>query len=176
MPLMSKPPLLPTRNTIEQPLKVVFSILLAVVVPATVTLMNIREDALDYRPNFRASPYGYTVSLLIYVVPILTTIGWFWAKHPWADYRRVAFRQTILLLAPLGFLLDIVFGDLFLDFPNPGATIGFRLYGFSFADLRFHRTLPIEEFIFYVGGFLAMLLIYIWCDEVWMSRYNNADS
>jgi hypothetical protein len=164
----------PRAGVISEPLKIIFAILFAVVVPASVTLINIREDALNYRPVFEASPYGYTVSLLIYLVPIVTTIGWFWSNHPWSDYRRVAFRQTIYLLAPLGFALDVFLGELFLNFPNPGATLQFNLYGFSWQDFRFHRTIPIEEFVFYVGGFLAMLLVYIWSDEYWMSRYNTA--
>jgi hypothetical protein len=31
---------------------------------------------------------------------------------------------------------------------------------------------PIEEYVFYFTGFLAVLLIYIWLDEFWLSAYH----
>lgn len=34
---------------------------------------------------------------------------------------------------------------------------------------------PIEEFAFYVLGFLATLLTYIWCDEYWLGAYKVPD-
>ena len=36
-------------------------------------------------------------------------------------------------------------------------------------------TCRFKEFIFYLSGFGAMLLIYIWCDEVWVPAYGVAD-
>ncbi len=36
----------------------------------------------------------------------------------------------------------------------------------------FEKEIPIEEFIFYITGFMAVLLIYIWCDEYWLEAYN----
>ena len=80
---------------------------------------------------------------------------------------------TLVLLIPLGFILDIFFGRIFLTFPNTAATLGWLLPGY---DLRsgwagllgpgWKRVLPIEEFAFYALGFAAMLLAYIWADEV----------
>jgi hypothetical protein len=35
--------------------------------------------------------------------------------------------------------------------------------------------LPVEEFIFYITGFIAVLLIYLWCDEYWFAAYNVQD-
>jgi hypothetical protein len=157
---------------LSTPLKTLLAILLAVVVPATITLERIFESALTFRPTHDASPRGYTISLIIFIVPVVALLSWFWRVHAVNDFRRVAFRQTLTVLVPAGFFLDIVLGGFLLRFPNPGATIGFNLWGFDFSDFRFHRTLPIEEFAFYALGFAAMLLVYIWCDEVWLNRYN----
>lgn len=155
------------------PLKTLLAIMLVVVVPAAITLERILESALVFTPTHHASPRGYTISLIIFVLPVVVLLNWFWRFHAVADFRRVAFRQTAMFLVPTGFFLDIVLGNFLLRFPNKGATIDFNLWGFDFSDWRFHRTLPIEEFAFYVLGFLAMLLVYIWCDEVWLSRYND---
>jgi hypothetical protein len=34
---------------------------------------------------------------------------------------------------------------------------------------------PIEEYIFYLTGFLAVLLLYVWFDEFWLAAYNVPD-
>ncbi len=34
---------------------------------------------------------------------------------------------------------------------------------------------PIEEFVFYLSGFLFILLFYIWNDEFWLEAYNVPD-
>jgi hypothetical protein len=73
---------------------------------------------------------------------------------------------------PVGFLLDVVLGNTLLTFPDPDATLGIFLPGYSFAEGRFIRNIPIEEFVFYVTGFMAILLAYVWCDEYWLSKYN----
>ena len=35
--------------------------------------------------------------------------------------------------------------------------------------------MPIEEYIFYFTGFVAILLIYVWLDEYWLVAYNVPD-
>lgn len=155
------------------PLKTLLGSLLVIVVPATITLERIFESALTFKPTHDASPRGYTISLIIFLAPVVALLGWFWRAHAVSDYRRVAFRQALALLVPAGFFLDIVLGGFLLRFPNPAATVEFNLWGFDFSDFRFHRTLPIEEFAFYALGFVAMLLVYVWCDEVWLNRYNT---
>ena len=74
------------------------------------------------------TPLGYTVSLLIYLVPVLALYRWFrrygpeggglFRRSSGLDYRRSAFRRTLLTLIPMGFLLDIIFGHAFLTFEN----------------------------------------------------------
>jgi len=64
--------------------------------------------------------------------------------------------------------LDLVFGNAFFTFPNPAATLGIGL-------LAVGGTIPLEEFLFYLGGFGVVLLTYVWADEYWMAAYNIPD-
>lgn len=149
-------------------------ILLVILVPAVLTLRTVEEGSTRVQAS-NPTPYGYTISLLLYLVPIATLLTWFFRKHPRGSFRRKAFNWTIGLLAPVGFLLDLVFGNLFFRFPNAEATLGIFLPGYSFATGGLVYDLPIEEFIFYVSGFVAILLVYIWCNEVWVPAYGVAD-
>ena len=74
----------------------------------------------------------------------------------------------MLVLIPLGAGLDLLFGNQFFVFPNPGAILGFEIPAVG-------GGIPIEEFVFYVTGFLFVLLLYIWGDEYWVSAYNVPD-
>ena len=53
-------------------------------------------------------------------------------------------------------------------FPNKSATLGWGVPAVGGA-------IPIEEFVFYLAGFMLVLLSYIWCDEYWMGAYNVPD-
>ena len=57
---------------------------------------------------------------------------------------------------------------LFFIFPNKAATLGCEIPALGGA-------IPIEEFVFYLAGFMLVLLSYIWCDEYWMAAYNVPD-
>ena len=149
-------------------------ILLVILVPAVLTLRTVEEGVTRVQTS-NPTPHGYTISLLLYLIPIATLLTWFFRKNPRGSARRGAFNWTIGLLTPMGFLLDIVFGNLFFSFPNRDATLQVFLPGYSFATGGLVYDLPIEEFIFYVSGFVAILLVYIWCNEVWVPHYGVAD-
>jgi hypothetical protein len=74
----------------------------------------------------------------------------------------------------LEFLSHSVFGlDFFLAsrlfvFPNSGATL-------KIAAPALGKPVPIEEYFFYLTGFIAVLLIYVWLDEFWLAAYNVPD-
>jgi hypothetical protein len=72
------------------------------------------------------------------------------------------------VLTPLGFALDLLFGNAFFIFPNKAATLGCEIPAVGGA-------IPVEEFVFYLAGFMLVLLSYIWCDEYWMAAYNVPD-
>lgn len=72
------------------------------------------------------------------------------------------------MLAPLGFLLDLLFGNTFFTFPNKLATLGINVPALG-------GPIPVEEFLFYLTGFMVVLLSYIWGDEYWVRAYNVPD-
>jgi hypothetical protein len=132
-------------------------------VPAYFTLRTVRvsSPAIAVSPN--PSPYGYTVSLLLFIVPIVVIAFWFVPREG-VKISQKAFWWTIGLLFPLGALLDFLFASHFFLFPNPGATLGIKAPALG-------SWVPVEEYIFYLTGFLAVLLLYIWLDEYWLSAY-----
>jgi hypothetical protein len=109
------------------------------------------------------SPYGYTVSLLLFIVPILVIGIWFVPREGVRISKR-SFLSTILILFPLGAGLDFFFARTFFTFPNPGATVRITAPALG-------GGVPIEEYVFYFAGFVAVLLLYIWVDEYWLAAY-----
>ncbi len=134
--------------------QVVGAIALLLVLPAAV--------ALTQRGRF-----GYTWSLLLFLVPIAGLAWWFF-RRPDLQFPRKAFWRTIAVLAPLGFLLDLLFGRAFFVFPNEQATLGLNVPALG-------GVIPLEEFVFYLTGFILTLLSYVWCDEYWLAAYNVPD-
>ena len=62
-------------------------------------------------------------------------------------------------------LLDFFLVRYFFVFPNPAATIGIKAPALG-------GGVPIEEYVFYLTGFVAALLLYIWLDEYWLAAYS----
>jgi hypothetical protein len=142
---------------------IVIAMLAIIAVPAAITLRTVRAPATGSAPVGDASPYGYTVSLLLFIVPILVIGFWFVPREDVKISRR-AFLRTIGILFPLGAGLDFFFAHSFFIFPNPGATL-------RITAPALHGGVPIEEYVFYFTGFIAILLLYIWLDEYWLAAY-----
>ena len=132
-------------------------------VPAYFTLhrAKITPPALPLTPQ--PSPYGYTVSLLLFIVPVLVIAGWLIPQEGIKVSKR-ALAWTIGLLFPLGAALDFFFASIFFTFPNAGATLGI-------AAPALHKPVPVEEYVFYLTGFLFVVLLYVWLDEYWLAAY-----
>jgi hypothetical protein len=132
--------------------------------PAALTLHTVRAPGpfIPLEPN--PTPYGYTVSLMIFIVPILA-IGLWFVPREGVKISKAAFVRTIAILFPLGAGLDFFFAHSFFKFPNLGATLGISAPALG-------GGVPIEEYIFYFTGFTAVLLIYIWLDEYWLADYS----
>ena len=79
-----------------------------------------------------------------------------------------AFWRTISILVPVGWLLDIIFAQWFFVFPNSKATLGIGAPAFG-------RPVPVEEYVFYLTGFIAVLLLYVWLGEYWLAAYSAPD-
>jgi hypothetical protein len=132
-------------------------------VPAYFTLHTARvsSPAIPLSPD--PSPYGYTVSLLLFIIPIVVIAFWFIPQEG-IKIAQKSFWWTIGILFPMGALLDFLFASHFFLFLNPGATLGIKAPALG-------GGVPIEEYAFYLTGFLAVLLLYIWLDEYWLSAY-----
>ncbi len=145
---------------------IVIGMLAMLVIPAAMTLHSVSSPgALNVGPD--PSPHGYTWSLLLFIVPILAITLWFLPSEG-LDIPQRAFWRTMGVLVPLGWLLDIIFAQWFFSFPNSKATLGVPAPAFG-------RPVPIEEYFFYLTGFMAVLLLYIWLSEYWLAAYSVAD-
>ncbi len=146
---------------------VVFAIAAALVVPVAIALRTVIHPAVLQPTSDNPTPLGYTWSLGLFIVPI-GVLAWWFACRPDLKFPRKAFWRTIAVLTPLGFALDLLFGNAFFIFPNKAATLRCEIPALG-------GPIPIEEFIFYLTGFMLVLLSYIWCDEYWMAAYNVPD-
>ncbi len=149
---------------------VVLAMLAMISVPAALTLHTVRSSA--FRPlneivAGNPSPYGYSVSLLIFLTPTIVIAFWFLPQERIRISRR-AFGWTVGILFPLGAALDFFLAQFFFRYPNPGATL--RLPAPALG-----RPVPVEEYLFYFTGFLAVLSIYVWLDGYWLGAFAVPD-
>ncbi len=136
-------------------------------VPAALTLKTVRSPGTLQIASSNPTPYGYTWSLLLFVIPIMVIAFGFLPRQE-ANFPRKAFWWTIGILVPLGFATDFFFASRFFIFSNAGATL-------QIGAPALHKPVPIEEYVFYLAGFMATLLIYLWLDEYWLAAYNAPD-
>src|ERR1700758_5451079 len=145
---------------------IVIGMLAMIIPPAPIALHSVSTPAaLQVQPN--ASPHGYTWSLLLFIVPILVIGVWFLPSEGLEIPQR-AFWRTIGILAPIGCLLDVIFAQWFFTYPNSKATLGISVPACG-------RPVPVEEYVFYFTGFVAVLLLYVWLSEYWLAAYTVAD-
>jgi hypothetical protein len=135
---------------------------------------TVRTGRPPENPSLNPSPYGYTVSLALFVFPVVVLGAWL-LKTRRQHVAWKAFWRTMVILIPLGFILDIFFGLIFLKFPNPKATVGWNWPAYDWGHGFVLNSIPFEEFVFYTSGFLATLLTYVFADEVVFSLYKIED-
>jgi hypothetical protein len=119
------------------------------------------------------SARGYTWSTALFLLPCLVLGGWLLAQRGLALERR-ALGIVMALIVPVWCGLDIILGRTFFVFPNPGATLQWYFWGWKPGE-GWARAIPIEEFVFYVGGVAAIQMAYVWASESWLSRYRASD-
>src|SRR5258707_11279306 len=146
---------------------IVLTMLVMVAMPAAVALLSVSYPGKLQISNPDPTPHGYTWSLLLFVIPIVIIAFWF-LPHEGIKVPKKAFWQTIAILVPLGCALDFFFARWFFVFPNSGATLGIKAPALG-------GGVPVEEYFFYLTGFIAFLLIYVWLDEYWLEAYNVPD-
>lgn len=145
---------------------IVIGMLAMIVIPTALTLHSVSAPG-TLSVGADPSPHGYTWSLLLFIVPILVIGVWFLPSEGLEIPQR-AFWRTIGILAPIGCLLDVIFAQWFFTFPNSEATLGIPAPAFG-------RPVPVEEYVFYFTGFVAVLLLYVWLSEYWLAAYTVAD-
>ncbi len=169
---MTREPLPPPPKTAQphkplQAFQVVFVIASLLIIPAALTLRSVVDPGVLEIGSENPTPRGYTWSLLLFILP-LAALGLWFARRSELRLARRAFWRTIVILVPLGFLLDLLFGNAFFTFPNQSSTLGLGIPAIG-------GPIPAEEFVFYLTGFMLVLLSYIWADEWWVSAYNIPD-
>jgi hypothetical protein len=142
------------------------------VLPIWLTLRTVERPAVLIQTSNNPTPYGYTWSLTLWLVPLLAIVAWLHASPGYRLPRR-AFWLTLAYLVPLGVVLDLAFGNAFFTFPNSGATLEIFVWGFDIASNSWVCNIPIEEFFFYLFGVAVALLFYLWADTVWLGRYDE---
>ena len=148
----------------------VVGLMLMLALPAWLTLRTVKSPHPLVPVEANPTPYGYTWSLLLFIVPVLA-IGWKVLALRESAGEKKAFWLTVALLIPLGCGLDVAFGMSFFTFKNHAATLGWNLPGYVWGQ-GFRLAIPVEEFAFYAFGFVAILLAYVWADKVWMKAYS----
>jgi hypothetical protein len=143
---------------------VVGAMLCLLAIPAIPTLRAVRHTVFIDVAGQHASPLGYTISLSLFVIPILV-IGLWLLPQSGKKIPQKAFWTTIAILFPLGAALDFFFATRFFVFPEPAATLGLFIPAWR-------GSVPVEEYIFYLTGFMAVLLLYLWLDEYWLCAYS----
>ena len=148
----------------------VLAMIVVAALPAFLTLRTVTSPAILVPTSDDPTPYGYTWSLTLWIVPLLAIVAWLHANPAHAFPRR-AFWTTVGLLVPLGVLLDILLGNAFFTFPNAGATLQIFVWGYDLGTGHWVKDIPIEEFGFYFFGIAVALALYLWSDLAWFGRY-----
>ncbi len=143
---------------------IVATMIVMLSLPAAFTLHTARVSPQIPGAIGASSPYGYTVSLLLFIIPILVILFWLVPSEHLKISKKSCVR-TIAILFPMGAALDFFFARAFLTFPNPEATL--RLQAPALGG-----GVPVEEYLFYFTGFMAVMLVYIWLDEYWLAAYS----
>ena len=79
----------------------------------------------------------YTVSLLIWIVPIIAMTAFFIKKRLLSPEKSFALIVTVVALATTGIALDLLFAEFFFRFPMPGPCSAFLLSVFPLRNSCF---------------------------------------
>jgi hypothetical protein len=153
----------------------IMAMIVIIAVPAFLVLCGVRAIPGKFYENGNPTPYGYTISLLLFLSPV-TTMGYQLLKTAHQGVHRRAFIWAVCSITLIGFTLDIIFGASFFTFKNTGATLGILLPAWSFEKMSWiPNYLPIEEFAFYILGSLFMLTMYLWIERSWLEDEQGMD-
>lgn len=135
-------------------------------------IITVKHDPVPPFLTGNHSPYGYTISLGLFLVPVTSLTVWFVRKKAALECQWQAFWIATAIVATTWSLLDVFLGNAFFTFPNRGATLQIFAPGYTFGR-GWTYSIPIEEFVFYISGSAAILLGYIWAAESWLAKYTK---
>lgn len=154
-------------NPSRRAASVVAYLICILVIPVALTLSSVTTPATLTQNSDNPTPYGYTISLCLFVFPTTALIFWMW-RFKKLTFQKKAFLYSMVVLVPAGIILDVLFGNAFFVFENHHAVLGINFPAVG-------GGLPVEEVVFYIFGFITVLLVYVWCDEYWLEKYNVPD-
>src|SRR5215475_6757766 len=104
------------KRTMPADFKVLVGTIAVLVIPFSLTLVTIKQP----RPivselTNNPSPYGYTLSLTLFILPMLVLATWQSLRKE-NPIQKKAFWITALLVAGCGVMLDVLFGLTFFTF------------------------------------------------------------
>lgn len=154
----------PQPPPIPQPLAMRYVLwAIAAIVPAAIATLSTTTAERPRVPIAQnPTPHGYTVSLLLFLVPSAMMLASLRSDAGFRERTR-AWALTLAVLVPQGFLLDLLGASSFFTFDNLAATMGVMVPVVG-------GRVPVEEFLFYALGFVAILMGYLWFAEVWMPQ------
>ena len=158
-----------TRAAAYRTLLVMLGVLVAAVVVAILPVDPPPEPVFDGTPITR---YGYTISLVLFVIPVAALLTWF-VRHRRRHPHWRPFWLTFAVIVGLWSALDVLLAHTFFEFPNQAATVGIDLPGYD-PGAGWGLNVPVEEFLFYISGCAFVLIAYIWSGEVWFAAYTSS--
>lgn len=141
-----------------------------VVVIATAIAMASADDAPGPLHPEGAGRYGYTISLILFALPVAAIMAWFGRRRPTLPRHWRAFWITLGVIVVVWSILDILLARTFFTFPYEAATLGINGPGYDPAT-GWGLVVPVEEFAFYILGCAFLVLTYIWASERWYPAY-----
>jgi hypothetical protein len=154
--------------------RLLIAVLVLMFIAAGLALSAVQHPRPPVEHRIQPSPFGYSWSTALFVLPGIALCVWL-LRHPLLRLQRKAFLIGSAMIIPIWCGLDIVLGRTFFVFPNAGATLGINAWGWKPGE-GWATAIPIEEFVFYVGGVIAIQLCYIWSSESWLSAYRVPDA
>jgi len=126
------------QTTTKTAAAVVISLICALIIPAALTLQTVKSPGDLVITSDNPTPLGYTISLSLFIFPMLS-IGWWFFRHPTIRFQKRAFLWTVALLFPAGVILDLLFGNRFFVFLNHQAVLGITVLTlFTFRPSQCH--------------------------------------
>src|SRR5258708_26918188 len=98
---------------------IVVSMVAMIALPAAITLRSVQVPGPPIPVNQSSTPYGYTITLLLFIVPIIVIAVWFLPSEGLHVPRRAVWRTTSILVPPVC-LLDLAFPQGFFAHPHSG--------------------------------------------------------